>query len=87
MAMTCAHCGSADVMAGFDTYQCLSCGRITGDDGSKLLPDSLHTGPNHQLALEQFGWPFDDQAAAVARAAKVVATQWGTPFPAEEASA
>lgn len=86
MADVCAHCASTDVMHGFDTFQCLTCGRITGPGGTKLLPDSLVYEPNHDAATEQFGWPFDDQAPTIARGHALCATQWGTPIQGAEMS-
>jgi hypothetical protein len=36
----CAHCGSADMMAGLDQYQCLQCGKHTDQFGVAVAPDS-----------------------------------------------
>jgi hypothetical protein len=32
----CAHCGSYDMIAGQDMYQCLHCGRHTHTDGTAM---------------------------------------------------
>ena len=34
----CAHCGSMDVIAGLDQYQCLHCGNHTDHLGSAVAP-------------------------------------------------
>jgi len=36
----CAHCGAFDVMAGFDQYQCLKCGKHTDHLGKPVAPST-----------------------------------------------
>jgi len=39
----CAHCGSFDIMAGQDMYQCLHCGFHTDFHGNAVRPTSTET--------------------------------------------
>lgn len=80
MAMTCAHCRSADVAPLFRSYVCFACGKHTTDDGHKILPDSLCAEPNHSPVLEQFGWPYDETEPSVKRGEEICSEQWGTPL-------
>jgi hypothetical protein len=84
MAMTCAHCRSADVGALFSTWVCFSCGRHTTDDGRKILPDSLTYDPSHDPTLEAWGWPYDDVETSIARGEVCCAEQWGVPMQRED---
>ena len=34
----CTHCGSTELIAGQDMYQCLICGKHTHSDGSLVAP-------------------------------------------------
>lgn len=38
MLKKCGHCGSADVMAGLDMFQCLHCGDHTKSNGELVPP-------------------------------------------------
>jgi len=80
MAMSCAHCRSADVTPLFSTWQCANCGRHTTDDGHKVLPDSLCFDPSHNPTLEFWGWPYDDTTTTIERGRTICAEQWGVPF-------
>lgn len=40
MAVSCPHCKSFDLGAGFDTYQCFSCGGFLDMDGTPTVPTS-----------------------------------------------
>jgi hypothetical protein len=37
----CAHCGSFDIMAGLDMYQCLQCGFHTHANGTAIAPPPI----------------------------------------------
>lgn len=56
MAVTCPYCRSADIGAGFDGYQCFSCGGHMKMDGSPTVPSSAinsegatYDGPGKEL--------------------------------------
>lgn len=57
MAVVCAHCGSTDMAALFDSYECLTCRAHTDEEGAKTLPSSLMTQPNNADTLAQYGAP------------------------------
>jgi hypothetical protein len=80
MAMTCAHCSSADVSALFNTWQCFNCGRHTTNEGRKILPDSMCYNPVSIPNMEAWGWPYDDQDPSILRGIQVAAEQWGLPL-------
>lgn len=82
MAMSCAHCRSADVAPLFDSFQCFNCGRHTTTDGRQVLPDSLTFEPNHNESMVEWGWPYADAAPSVKRGQEVCAVQWGSPIEA-----
>lgn len=56
MAVKCAHCRGTDVVYGFDSYQCLSCGGYTKHD-QNMAP----TVPTS--ALEEEGATYDGPGA------------------------
>lgn len=65
MAVTCAHCRSADVGAAFDTFQCFSCGGYTNFDGTPTVPTSAlevegatYEGPGAELIADPTNPPF-----------------------------
>ena len=41
----CAHCGSFDIQAGLDHFQCLICGLHTSADGRQSVPPSSYDPP------------------------------------------
>lgn len=55
MAVTCPWCRSADIGAGFDGFQCFSCGGHMKMDGSPTVPtsaltvDGTYGGPGAEL--------------------------------------
>jgi hypothetical protein len=85
MAMICAHCNSADVVAQFSSYCCLECGRHTTDEGKQVLPDSLCFDPSHNPTLDFWGWPYADVETSIARGEEVCALQWGVPMKRSDA--
>jgi len=42
----CAHCGSFDLMAGQDMYQCLKCGYHTTAEGTTVAPPTPSEMPS-----------------------------------------
>ena len=65
MAIHCPFCKSFDLGAGFDGYQCFSCGGFCKMDGSPTVPTSAlevegatYSGPGHELIEDPDNPPF-----------------------------
>ena len=69
MAITCPFCKSADIGAGFDLYQCFSCGGHMHMDGSPAVPtsalasDGTYDGPGKELIDDPANPPFKAREA------------------------
>lgn len=47
----CAHCGSMELQAGFDTLHCLMCGHLTDFNGRQLPKEAVFDGGHNPSAL------------------------------------
>ena len=65
MAVKCPHCKSFDLGAGFDGFQCFSCGGFLNMDGTPTVPTSAletesssYDGVGHELIDDPDNPPF-----------------------------
>lgn len=94
MAQTCAHCGSADTQAGFDRFQCVTCGGYTHVSGVATVPTSAlasdanpYEGPGGEaIAVPNFP-PFKATTASDATGPVPADGSTVAPMPAPESPA
>lgn len=64
MAISCPHCRSFDIGAGFDGYQCFDCAGFMNMDGSPTVPTSglevggTYDGPGAHLIADPKNPPY-----------------------------